>query len=238
MNKKSSSGHPSESPLAIGTSRIRYLGLRAIPRLFLYRLLSLLFHYRATRCVWADLENWQPAPGRKIPFEIRALSAEETKSHAERISENPEDVEQVFGAGAEIFGAIKGASLVSSLWISPFPPVLNGGYALEFDERLAFIYRASTLPEFRGMGLMPAVLQAALERCAARGYRGAAACIDIANRPSRIAFRSAGFKTITTFRYAKISGRDWVHPLSSKEVPRFRVRRLAESTGSGRSGGE
>jgi RimJ/RimL family protein N-acetyltransferase len=238
MNKKSSSGAPSESPIARAASRIRYLGLRAIPGLVLYRFLSQLFHYRATRCVWVDLENWRPISGKAVPFEVRPLSEEEITGQVERIGENPEGVDQALGAGAEFFGALKGASIVSSLWISPFPPALNDGYALEFDERLVFFYRAFTLPEFRGSGLMPAVLQAALEGCAARGYRGAVACIDIANRPSRNAFRSAGFKAIATFRYAKILGRDWIHPLTGEEVPRFRVQRLAENSGSGPSCGE
>jgi GNAT superfamily N-acetyltransferase len=178
MKTKSSSGIPSESPLARGTSRIRHLGLRAIPGIAIYRLLSLLFHFRATRCVWVNLENWQPVPCKKIPFEIRVLSAEEIKGQAEQIGENPEGLKQAVGDGAEVVAALKGASIVSFLWISSSPPALNGDYALEFDERLAFCYRAFTFPEFRGIGLMPAVLQAALEQCAARGHRGAIACIS------------------------------------------------------------
>jgi GNAT superfamily N-acetyltransferase len=238
MNKKSSSSVPSESLLSRGVSRVRYLGLRAIPRIAIYRLLSELFHYRATRCVWADLENWRPVSSNQVPFEIRPLSQEEIKSQAERMGEDPNDADQVIAAGGETLGALKGTSVASYVWISPYPPALNGAFALQFDERLAFFYRAFTLPEFRGLGLMPAVLRAALERCASRGYRGAVACIDAANRPSRIAFRSAGFKTIATFRYAKIFGKHRIHPAQSERTPRFRVQRLAEKGGSGPSWSE
>ena len=233
MNTKSSPDASSESLLARGASRVRYLGLRAIPSLVLYQVLSQLFHYRATSCVWADLKNWHPISRKAVPFEVRPLSAEEIKGQAERMGESPEDVDQALGSGAEVLGAMDGASIVSFLWVSPAPPALDGGYALEFDQRLAFFYRAFTLPEFRGLGLMSAVLQAALERSAACGYHGAVACIDVANRPSRIAFRSAGFKPVAIFRYAKILGRDWIHPLASEEMPRFRVRRCAEKSSSG-----
>jgi RimJ/RimL family protein N-acetyltransferase len=238
MNKKSSSRVPSESPLSRGVSRIRYLGLRAIPRIAVYRLLSGLFQYRATRCVWADLENWRPVSSNQVPFEIRVLSPEEIKSQAELIGEDPNDVDQAIAAGGEALGALKSGSVASYVWISPYPPALNGCFALEFDERLAFFYRAFTLPQFRGMGLMPAVLRAALERCAHRGYRGAVACIDIANRPSWNAFRSAGFSTIATFRYAKIFGKHRIQPAQSERTPRFRVQRLVEKSGSGPSWSE
>lgn len=238
MNTKSSPDASSESLLARGASRVRYLGLRAIPGLVLYQVLSQLFHYRATSCVWADLKNWHPISRKAVPFEVRPLSAEEIKGQAERMGESPEDVDQALGSGAEVLGAMDGRSIVSFLWISSIPPALDGGYALEFDQRLAFFYRAFTLPGFRGLGLMPALLQSALERCATRGDHGAVACIDVANRPSRIAFRSAGFKKIATFRYAKILGRDWIHPLTGEEIPRFRFRRRGENSGSDASSGE
>src|SRR5579863_6669053 len=196
MDKKSSSASPSYSPLSRGASRLHYLGARAVPGLAVYGLLSRLFGYRATSCVWVDLEHWRPVSGETIAVEIRPVSVEEIRSEAELTGENPEDAERALGSGAEVLGAFRDGSIISSLWISPHPPSLNGGFKLEFDERLAFFYRAFTLPEFRGMGLMPAVLRAALGRCASQGYRGAVACIDIANRPSRNAFRTAGFERI------------------------------------------
>jgi len=235
MNKKSSPNVPSESPLLRGAFRVRYLGVRAIPGLALYRLLSLFFHYRATRCVWADLEQWRPVSGKKVSFEIRRLTAEEIRSQMERTGEDLEGVEQALRDGAEAFGALRGASIASSLWVSPHPPALNGEFALEFDDRLAYFYRAFTLPEFRGLGLMPAVLQAALESCVLRGYRGAVSCIDVANRPSWRAFRSAGFKTIATFRYAKVFGKHLIYPSRSQKSPRFRVQQLAEKNTPGPS---
>ena len=235
MNKKSSSSVPSESSLLRGASRVRYLGVRAIPGLALYRLLSLLFHYRATRCVWADLEQWRPVSGKRVSFEIRRLTAEELRSQMERMGEDQEGVEQALGDGAEAFGAFRSASIASSLWISTHPPALNGEFALEFDERMAYFYRAFTLPEFRGLGLMPAVLQAALESCASRGYRGAVSCIDFANRPSWRAFRSAGFRTIATFRYARLFGKHLIYPSRSQRSPRFHVQQLAEKNAPGPS---
>jgi GNAT superfamily N-acetyltransferase len=235
MNKKSSTSVPSDSPILRGASRVRYLGVRAIPGIALYRLLSLLFHYRATRCVWVDLEKWRPTSGKKVSFEIRRLTADEIRSQTERMGEDAEGVDQALGDGAEAFGALRGSSIASSLWISPHPPALNGEFALEFDERLAYFYRAFTLPEFRGLGLMPAVLQAALESCASRGYRGVVSCIDIANRPSWRAFRSAGFKTIATFRYAKVFGKHLIYPSRSQGSPRFHVQQLAEKNTPGRS---
>ena len=235
MNKKSSPNVPSESPLLRGAFRVRYLGVRAIPGLVLYRLLSLLFDYRATRCVWADLEQWRPVSGKKVSFEIRRLTAEEIRSQMERTGEDLEGVEQALRDGAEAFGALKGPLIASSVWISPHPPALNGEFALEFDERLAYFYRAFTLPEFRGLGLMPAVLQAALERCASRGFRGAVSCIDIANRPSWRAFRSAGFKTIATFRYAEAFGKHLIYPSRSQRSPRFHVQQIAEKNTPGPS---
>jgi GNAT superfamily N-acetyltransferase len=226
MNKKSASVAPAESPLSRGLSLVRYLGVRAIPGLVVYRLFSPLFHYRATRCVWVDLEHWRPMSGRTVPSEIRSLRAEEIKRQAELSREDPARVDQVLGAGAEVFGALRGQSIVAYVWISPHPPALNDGFTLEFDERLAYFYRAFTLPEFRGLGLMSSVLRTALESCALRGYRGAVACIDVRNRPSWNAFRSAGFKTIARFRFAKILGRHWMQPSQSQRRPRFRVQRI------------
>ena len=217
---------PSESFLERGVSRIRYLGVRAIPGLVVSRLFSQLFQYRAIRCVWVDLEHWRQVSEETVTFEVRSLNAEEIKSQAKPIGEDPEDADQAFGAGLEAFGALRGASIVSFLWISPHPPSLNDEFALEFEERLAYFYKAFTLPAFRGLGLMPAVLRAALENCAAHGYRGAIACIDIANRPSWEAFRSAGFKTIATIRFARVFGKHWVQPTSSQKMPRFRVQRI------------
>jgi ribosomal protein S18 acetylase RimI-like enzyme len=233
MNKKSSSGVPSEFPLLRGLSRVRYVGVRAIPRLVVYRLLSQLFQYRAIRCVWVDLEHWRQVSGKTVTFEIRSLNAEEIKRQAKLIGKDPEGVDQTIGAGVEAIGALRGGSIASYLWISPHPPALKDHFALEFDERLAYFYKAFTLPAFRGMGLMPAVLRAALESCASRGYRGAVACIDIANRPSWKAFRSAGFKTIATIRFAKIFGKHWIQPMCSQRRPRFRVQHvLTEKSGA------
>ncbi len=233
MNKKSSSGGPSKSPLLRGLSRVRYLGIRAIPGLVVYGLFSKLFHYRAIRCVWIDFEHTRQVSGKTVTLEIRSLNAEEIRRQAKLIGENPEGIDQAIGAGVEAFGALSGASIASYLRISPYPPALNDKLVLEFDERLAYFYKAFTLPGFRGLGLMPAVLRAALESCASRGYRGAVACIDIANRPSWKAFRSAGFKTIATFRFAKVFGRDWIQPSCSQKRPRFRVQRiLTEKSGA------
>jgi RimJ/RimL family protein N-acetyltransferase len=232
MDKRSSSAGPSDSPLSRGASRLHYLGARAVPGLAVYGLLSRLFGYRATDCVWVDLEHWRPVSGETVAFEIRPVSVEEISSEAELKGENPEDAERALGSGAEVLGAFRDGSIISSLWISPHPPSLNGGLKLEFDERLAFFYRAFTLPEFRGMGLMPAVLRAALGRCALRGYRGAVACIDIANRPSRNAFRTAGFKRVVTIRYAKIFGKHMFHPSRRQEKPCFRVQPLAKNHAS------
>ncbi len=233
MNKKSSSESPSKSLFLRGVSRLRYLGIRAIPGVVVYGFFSKVFHFRAIRCVWVDFERWRPAFGNAVTLEIRPLNAEEISRQAILIDENPEDIDQAIAAGIEAVGALSGESIVSYLWISPFPPALNGKLKLEFDEQLAYFYKAFTLPEFRGLGLMPAVLGAALETCASRGYRGAIACIDIMNRPSWKAFRSAGFKTIATFRFAKIFGRDWIRPTDSQKRPRFRVQRiLAEKSGA------
>jgi GNAT superfamily N-acetyltransferase len=223
--KRQTSG-PSESFFSRGVSRIRYLGIRAIPGLVVYRLLSQIFHYRAIRCVWVDLEHWRQDSNEKGSFEVRCLNADEIKSQAKTIREDPENVGQAFASGGEAFGALIRASITSSVWISPDPPPLNDEFALEFEERLAYFYKAFTLPGFRGLGLMPAVLRAALEKCASRGYRGAIACIDIANRPSWKAFRSAGFKTVATFRFARVFGRHWIRPTFSQRMPRFQVRRL------------
>jgi GNAT superfamily N-acetyltransferase len=215
-----------ESFLSQAVSRIRYLGVRAIPGLVVYRLLSLIFHYRAIRCVWVDLDYWHQVSDETVAVKVRSLNAEEIKSQAKQIGEDPEDVNRAFAAGVEAFGALNGESITSSLWISPHPPSLSDEFTLEFEGRLAYLFKAFTLPEFRGLGLMPCVLRAVLENCSSRGYRGAVACIDIANRPSWRAFRSAGFKTIATFRFAKVFGRCWIRPTGSQSKPRFCVRRI------------
>ncbi len=217
---------PSESFLSRAVSRIRYLGVRAIPGLIVYRLLSQLFHYRAIRCVWVDLEEWRHVSDETVAVEARPLDAEEIKAQAKEIGEDPEEVDRTFAAGVEAFGALKGGSIASCLWVSPHPPALDDEFALEFEGRLAYFYKAFTLPGYRGLGLMPGVLRAALESCASRGYQGAVACIDIANRPSCKAFGSAGFKTIATIRFAKVFGRYWIRPTGSQSKPRFRVRSI------------
>jgi len=217
---------PGESFLSRAVSRIRYLGIRAIPGLLVYRLLSELFHYRAIRCVWVDLENWRQVSGETVAVKVRSLNPEEIRRQEEQIGEDPEDVNRAFAAGVEAFGTLNGELITSSLWISPLPPSLSDEFTLEFEGRLAYLFKAVTLPEFRGLGLMPCVLRAALANCASRGYRGAVACIDTANRPSWKAFRSAGFKTIATFRFAKVFGRHWIQPTGCESKPRFRVRRI------------
>jgi RimJ/RimL family protein N-acetyltransferase len=205
---------------------VRQLGIQAIPGRAVCSLLSRLFHYRATRCVWVDLDNWHQTPCKAAQFEIRFLNPEESNAQARQIGVDIEGIHQATAAGVEPFGAVKGASIASCLRISPHPPGLNDDFALEFEERLVFFSKSYTLPEFRGHGWMPAVLSAALEVCAARGYRGAVACIDIANQSSWKAFRSVGFKMIATLRVAKVFGRDRIQPSRRRRRPRFRVRRI------------
>ena len=218
-------GASSESFLSRAASRIRYLGIRAIPRLVVYRMLSLFFRYRAIRCVWVNLEGWRQVSDETVPVRVRSLNAEEIKSLAKQTGEETEYVDRAIAAGLEVFGAPDGELIVSSLWCSHHPPSLNDEFALEFEGRLAYFYKAFTLPGFRGVGLMSAILRCALESCASRGYRGAVACVDIANRPSWKAFRSAGFKTIATFRFVELFGKHWIYPTASRSEPRFRVRR-------------
>jgi GNAT superfamily N-acetyltransferase len=227
VNEKDSSGSVrSESWFSRGVSRVRYLGIWTIPRLVVYRLLSWSISYRSIRCVWVDLRNWRDQSGNKlVPFEIRCLEPEELTTQ-ERINEldlDPADVERAISGGVEACAALDKGSIVSFVWISPNAPSLNGDLALKCDERLAYFYRAFTVPEFRGRGVMPAVLRVALKECAARGDRGVIACIDVANRPSWRAFRSAGFKTIATIRFARAFGRYWIRPRCSKTSPRFQV---------------
>jgi GNAT superfamily N-acetyltransferase len=207
-------------------SRIRYLGVRAIPRLVAYRLFSQLFHYRAIRCVWVDLRNWRQDSNPKNTFEVRSLSAEEIRSQPKLMGEDRRDVDQYLGAGLQAFGAVKDSSIISFMWISPHPPSLDAQFTLEFDDEPAYFYNAFTLPEFRGLGLMPAVLRAALASCLSRGRRGAISFIDVLNYPSLAAFRSAGFKTVSTFRSAKLFGKHWIQPTSGQKMPRFRVQRV------------
>ena|ERR1700676_688835 len=119
MNEKSSSEAASESFLLRGISRARYLGIRAIPGLVAYRLFSQLFHYRAIRCVWVDLETWRHVSGKAVPFEIRPLRAEEIKIQAEMLGEDREHVDEALAAGMEAFGALSGELIASYVWISP-----------------------------------------------------------------------------------------------------------------------
>jgi GNAT superfamily N-acetyltransferase len=233
QNSKRPINAPSESFLSRAVSRIRYLGVRAIPGLIVYGLLSKLFHYRAICCVWVDLEEWSHLSDETVTVEARSLNAEEIKTQAKQIEEDPEEVDRTLAAGVEAFGALKGGSIASCLWISPHPPSLNDEFALEFEGRLTYFYKAFTQPGYRGLGLMPGVLRAALENCASRGYQGAVACIDVANRPSCRAFGSAGFKTIATFRSGKVFGRYWIRPTGSQSKPRFRVRRILSEKTSG-----
>ena len=216
----------SESFFLRGMSRIRYLGVRAIPRLVAYRLLSQLFHYRAIRCVWVDLQNWRQESNPNITFEVRSLKAEEIKSQPKLMGEDCQDVDQHLGAGLQAFGAVKDSSIISFVWISPHPPSLDVEFRLEFADELAYFYSAFTVPEFRGLGLMPAVLRVALANCLSRGFRGAIAYIDAVNSPSSAAFRSAGFKRVSTFRSANMFGMHWIQPTSSQKLPRFRVQRV------------
>src|SRR5665811_1085102 len=87
MNKLLHSGNsPSESFLSRSISRIRYLGIRAIPRLVFYGLLPASVYYRSTRCVWMDLDDWREQGSvNTVPFEIRPLDAEDLKSQQKLI---------------------------------------------------------------------------------------------------------------------------------------------------------
>jgi hypothetical protein len=146
MNNKSSFGVPFKSPLFRGISRVRYLGVWTIPRLVVYSLLSVLFHYRTIRCVWFDLERGPQISRKKSTYEIRPLSQEEIKREAKLTGENTLDVDQSIEAGLEAIGAVKGKSIVSCIWISPIPPALNEDFALEFDERLTFFTELLLFP--------------------------------------------------------------------------------------------
>ena len=153
MNKKSpfDSDIPSDSAIIRGISRLHRLGIQAIPGRAIYRLLSLLFHYRATRCVRVNLENWHLTPFNAAPFEIRSLSPDELKAQAKQIGVDLEGIEHAQGAGVAPFGAVKGASIVSCLWISPHPPGLRDDFALEFEDRLFFSTNPSPYPNSEGM---------------------------------------------------------------------------------------
>jgi len=237
MNNQLRSGdNPTESSLLSRfVSRIRYLGIRGIPQLIFYRILPSSVYYRSIRCVWMDLHVWRQQypvhPPNTVPFEIRPLDAEDLKVQQilTELDLDPETAEIAIKSRVEIFAALQDKSITSYLLVSPVPPGLNDDLVLEFDDRLAYFYRASTRPELRGRGLMPALLQAAVARCASRGYRGVVACIDMGNRPSWRAFRSAGFKTFATIRFAKVGGQYWIRPRSSQTMPRFRVLRADSS---------
>ncbi|MGD0907497.1 MAG: GNAT family N-acetyltransferase [Candidatus Acidiferrales bacterium] len=231
MNTQWRSGDdPAESSLfSRFVSQIRYLGIRAIPRLIFYRLLPASIYYRSIRCVWMDLDDWRQRypvhPPKTVPFEIRPLDAEDlkVKQILTELDLDPEAADIAIKSRVEIFATLQDKSIMSYLLVSPVPPGLNDDLILEFDDRLAYFYRAFTRPELRGRGLMPSLLQAALARCASRGYRGVVACIDMGNSPSWRAFRSAGFKTLATIRLAKVGGQYWICPRNSQTTPRFHV---------------
>ena len=115
------------------------------------RLLSFLFHYRATRCVRVNLENWDLTPSNAAPFEIRFLSLDELKAQAKQIGVDLEGIEHARTAEVAPFGAGKGASVVSCLRISPHPPGLRDDFAMEFDDRLFFSTNPSPYPNSERM---------------------------------------------------------------------------------------
>jgi GNAT superfamily N-acetyltransferase len=227
MNKQvRSRNNPSESFLSRCVSRIRYLGIQSIPRLVFHRLLPASVYYRSIRCVWRDLSDRLPqSPVKPVPLKIRLLVAEDLNSPRifSGLDLDSREAGAAIASGVDVIAAFQGETIASYLFLSTASPGLNDHLILEFDERLLFFYRAFTRPDFRGHGLMPALLRAALERCASQGFRGVVACIDMGNRPSRRAFRSAGFKTLATIRLANVGGQYFVRPRRSHTEPRFRV---------------
>jgi GNAT superfamily N-acetyltransferase len=165
------------------------------------------------------------APASPVPFPIRLLDARDLESpdSFSTLDLDAHEAGLAIDSGVDIIAAFEGESIASYLFLSTTSPGLNDDLVLEFDERLVFFYRAFTRPEFRGRGMMPALLRAALERCASVGYKCAVACIDVGNRPSWRAFRSVGFKTFAIVRFVKVGGRYLVRPRRSESTPRFRV---------------
>jgi len=191
--------------------RLKHLGASEATHHLPHRLINVFFPYNSFVCVSVVFEHWHPH-NFDPPYEIRPLREDEIGS---LVRMNDAEITSEFARrattrGDECYGIVAGEAVESYLWVAHHATPLTDDLTVHFNAKLAYVYKAFTMPRLRGNGLMPALLRVVLNECANRKYCAAVACIETTNQPSLRAFKTAGFTPFGTVHIARPIHGCWI----------------------------
>jgi GNAT superfamily N-acetyltransferase len=152
---------------------------------------------------------------------VTALDRREFDVLDARFGVSPQTVQERAGAGDTCFGIRDGSgSLAGIAWVASGRHfyVAEVGAEMWVPAGTAYVYDVFTLPEWRGQGMMTALLRwmVAAMKSAAPPKEHCEAWVIRRNKPSVRAFRKAGFVAEETFTFASVGpvrisvGRPWL----------------------------
>lgn len=97
-----------------------------------------------------------------------------------------------YSRGELCIGAFDGPALAGYAWWASAPAPHTQGLWMQFDARSVYIYRAFVRPEYRGLGLAPALYRFADRMFRERGRSQALMCIALDNAASLRAAERSG----------------------------------------------
>ncbi len=161
------------------------------------------YHVRATPI---DVERAPPplAGIRIAPMDRDALLA---ASRRPELAMPPEFVRAALDNGDVAWGAWDGDRLVSYVWRTLSAAPHRDGILVRVAKPYCYIYKAYTLPEYRGQRLMPAIVLRSDPHFAGLGYTHRASFIHACNLASLQSARSLGSRFLGLAGYAEWFGR-------------------------------
>ena len=153
--------------------------------------------------VWYELpvEGGPTADDASLPSKTRLFEADER--HLPLLERLPTPVtareaKRRLRGGAELWLAMRGDEPLFGAWLfkddAPVAAAPHGH--LELPDELVIVEDVATADSHRGRGIAPGVLSALAARLDRRRTRAVLAKVEHQNRPSRRAFRKAGFRPI------------------------------------------
>jgi hypothetical protein len=154
--------------------------------------------------------TWAPPRSRlEPPFHSLRLSEEALI----RFAADPQsDLTEAFvraacAKGDRCYGILDGERLAGYGWCSSTSTVLWPGVAVTFPSEWIYLYKAFTLPEYRGRRLHSHLTALRLADGAARNTVGALACVEIDNLASSRSCMRLGASRVGTLAALRICGR-------------------------------
>ena len=175
------------------------------------RLAVKIVHLELNRLFWLEVEQLGQMPAAPDDLECRFLSAQEIRAFAqEPANDLSADMAERIERGRDFcFAVLDHGKLATYCWfaVETIEAEHNGGAALSLPPDVSYVYKAYTLPAFRGQRLDGMAKSLAFRALAERGIRKLVATVQWTNWPSLRSMRRMGFAELG-FMYV-IGPRRW-----------------------------